>query len=184
MSSAIQIHGHRGCRGYYPENTIEGFKLALELGATAIELDIVVSKEKQLIVSHEPYMNHLFCQDKEGNQVSKDKEKEINLYKMTLSEIQQFDCGARTDTKYPEQKKVKTHKPSLEEVVAALPNHVFLNIEVKSEPQWYGTYQPETREYAGLVANFIEQHHLYSRCLVQSFDSNFLNDFHQLVGKK
>ena len=70
MSSTIQIHGHRGCRGYYPENTIEGFKLALELGATAVELDIVVSNEKQLIVSHEPYMNHLFCQDKEGNQVS------------------------------------------------------------------------------------------------------------------
>ncbi len=184
MHSTIQIHGHRGCRGYYPENTIEGFKLALELGATAVELDIVVSKDNELIVSHEPYMNHLFCQDIDGNQVSEEKGKEINLYNLTLSEIQQFNCGARIDNKYPEQIKVKATKPSLEEVVTALPDHTFLNIEVKSERQWYDTYQPETEEYARLVADFIAKHHLYSRCLVQSFDPQFLNDFYKQVGEK
>lgn len=184
MRSDFQIHGHRGCRGYYPENTIEGFKLALELGATAVELDVVISKENQLIVSHEPYMNHLFCQDGQGNPITKKEEKSINLYHLTVPEIQTYNCGARIDQRYPEQKKIKEFKPSLEEVIKALPHHVFLNIEVKSEQQWYGTYQPHTKEYARLVADFIEKHNLYSRCLVQSFDPQFLNDFYQLVGEK
>ena len=184
MQSEIQIHGHRGCRGYYPENTLKGDKKALQLGSTAVELDVVVSKDKRLVVSHEPYMNHLFCLKPDGSKITQDTEADFNFFEMKLAHIQEFDCGYRTDEKYPQQLQIKEHKPSLEEVVSALPADTFFNIEVKSEQQWYEIYQPDVKTYAKLVANFIEEHLLYNRCLVQSFDPRFLNAFKELVNDK
>lgn len=184
MLLTIQLHGHRGARGYYPENTIEGFKLALKLGATALELDVVVSKESQLIVSHEPYMNYLFCEDENGNSLTEIQGKNINLYQLTLAEIQTYNCGARTDNKYPQQQKVNEQKPSLEEVIKALPENTFFNIEVKSEKKWYDIYQPQPQKYAQLVADFIEKHELHQRCLVQSFDPVFLNNLYPISNEK
>ena len=46
-----KIYGHRGCRGLYPENTVNGFKKAIELGVDGIEFDVVVNKDSQLIIS-------------------------------------------------------------------------------------------------------------------------------------
>ncbi len=61
MDKKIEIHGHRGARGLYPENTIKGFIEAVKLGVDAIELDVVISKDEQVVVSHEEWMNDLFC---------------------------------------------------------------------------------------------------------------------------
>ena len=54
--------GHRGCRGTYPENTIEGFKKAIAYGADGIEWDIIVNKNNEIIISHEPYIDTTYCQ--------------------------------------------------------------------------------------------------------------------------
>lgn len=176
----MEIHGHRGCRGYYPENTIEGFLYAIELGATAIELDIVVSKDKQLIVSHEPWMNHLFCETPLGKRISEEEQLQYNLYEITVEEIQQYNCGARIDDKYPDQLRKFSVKPTLQKVVDVLkPFPTKINIEVKSEVGWYGTFQPQVEEYAQLVADFLERNNLYHKCMVQSFDVNFLNAFQE-----
>ena len=176
----MEIHGHRGCRGYYPENTIEGFLYAIELGATAIELDVVVSKDKQLIVSHEPWMNYLFCETPDGKRIDEKDQMNYNLYKMTVEEIQQYSCGARIDDKYPEQLRKFSVKPTLQKVVDVLkPFPVKINIEVKSEERGYGTYQPQVEEYAQLVVDFIEKNDLYHKCMIQSFDVIFLNEFHK-----
>ena len=56
-----KIYGHRGCRGLYPENTITGFEKAIELGVDGIEIDVVVNKDSQLIISHEPYIDTNYC---------------------------------------------------------------------------------------------------------------------------
>ena len=69
MGQKMQIYGHRGCRGLLPENTIVGFKKALDLGADGIEWDVVVNKEKKLIISHEPYIDTLYCQYNNGKKV-------------------------------------------------------------------------------------------------------------------
>ena len=54
----IEIHGHRGCRGLLPENTIPGFVKAIELGVDVLEFDVVITKDNEVLVSHEPFMNH------------------------------------------------------------------------------------------------------------------------------
>lgn len=181
----MEIHGHRGCRGYYPENTIEGFLYAVELGCTAIELDVVVSKDKQLVVSHEPWMNHLFCLTPTGDRIKASDEKSHNVYKMTLDEVQQYDCGRRIDDKYLDQLNKKSKKPSLQRVVDVLKGFdVKINIEVKSEKELYGEFQPHPQEYAELVHQFILDNDLNHKCMVQSFDVNFLNSFHALLNKE
>lgn len=180
----MEVHGHRGCRGYYPENTIEGFLFAVEMGCSAIELDVVVTKDKQLLVSHEPWMNYLFCTTPAGEGISKGEEGKYNIFDMTLEEAQMFGCGRRKDEAFPEQLKKKAKKPSLQRVLDVLkPFDVRINIEVKSEESWVGIFQPNVVEYATLLVNLIEENELYKTCMVQSFDRVFLNTFQPLLSK-
>ena len=54
-SDDFDIQGHRGCRGLMPENTIPAMLKALDLGVTTLEMDVVVSKDNKIVVSHEPW---------------------------------------------------------------------------------------------------------------------------------
>ena len=47
------ILGHRGASGYAPENTLEAFRLAMDMGADGFELDVHLSKDGELIVMHD-----------------------------------------------------------------------------------------------------------------------------------
>ncbi|MFM9986247.1 MAG: glycerophosphodiester phosphodiesterase family protein, partial [Flavobacteriales bacterium] len=89
----FDIQGHRGARGLKPENTIPAFLTALDSGVTTLELDVVITKDKEVIVSHEPWMSSAICSDPSGKPVSEKEEKKYNMYKMTYGQIKQFDCG-------------------------------------------------------------------------------------------
>ena len=53
----IQVFGHRGSSAYRPENTLEAFKLAFEMGADAIECDLIPTKDGELIIRHDNYLS-------------------------------------------------------------------------------------------------------------------------------
>ncbi|MGB5029473.1 MAG: glycerophosphodiester phosphodiesterase family protein, partial [Chitinophagaceae bacterium] len=61
-NTAIQTEfdkqGHRGCRGLLPENTVPAMLYALGMGVTTLEMDVVITKDKKVILSHEPFFNH------------------------------------------------------------------------------------------------------------------------------
>src|ERR1700757_4808979 len=116
-SGHIEIHGHRGARGYYPENTITSFIEAIKLGVTAIELDVVISKDMQVVVSHEAWMNEAFCSRPDGMEVESNSRAKYNLFKMKYEEIVKFDCGNRGNTEFPLQQPMPEHKPLLSEVI-------------------------------------------------------------------
>jgi len=80
---SLDLQGHRGMRGLFPENSILGFLKALELGVNTLELDIVMSGDTQLVVSHEPFISSAICQYPGGKQIPKEMEKELNMYHMT-----------------------------------------------------------------------------------------------------
>src|SRR5215204_1994850 len=61
--------GHRGCRGLMPENTIPAMIKALELGVTTLEMDAVITKDKQVILSHEPFFNHEIATQPDGKPI-------------------------------------------------------------------------------------------------------------------
>ena len=108
---ALDLQGHRGARGLMPENTIAGFIKAVDLGVTTLELDLSVTGDSQLIVSHEPYFSPEFCADTLGNRIKEDSI--INLYQLSYEEIKQFDCGSLAHPRFPDQEKFSvTNFPS------------------------------------------------------------------------
>ena len=69
MISNIDIQGHRGCRGLLPENALPAFKKAIELGVHTLEMDVVISKDNKVIVSHEPFMSRRICLKPSGEEI-------------------------------------------------------------------------------------------------------------------
>lgn len=150
MAQQPFFQGHRGCRGWLPENSIPAFQKALDLGVV-LEMDVCISKDGQVVVSHEPYMNALFCTKPDGTPVTKEEEKQLNLFEMNYAEIKQFDSGKRGNVNFPKQEKRATYKPLLSEVLTLAESYrkksgkpVYYNIEIKSDSSEYGISQPKT----------------------------------------
>jgi len=187
LAQKFDIEGHRGCRGLMPENTIPAFIKALDLGVTTLELDVCISQDGQVVVSHEPYMNALFCSKPDGSPVTKAEEKSLNLYNMPYSEIKKYDSGSRGNALFIEQQKIATFKPLLLDVFKACEQHIKLkklpkvqyNIEIKSEENEYGISQPKTvKEFSDLVYQEIIRQIAPERVVLQSFDFNVLKFWH------
>jgi glycerophosphoryl diester phosphodiesterase len=184
------IQGHRGARGYLPENTIESCCRAVELGADGLEIDVCVSADKQIIVSHEPFMSRLICAFPDGKAVN--TEGGVLLRNMTVSEIQQFDCGSRGNAQFSTQKPIKCFKPTLYELISGVHTFCeakklpkpFWNIEVKSHPKWYGRLVPTPTIFCKLLKDPLSHafslmersHHILpeNSFYVSSFDPFFL----------
>ncbi len=175
--------GHRGCRGLMPENSLPAFLKALEFPeVTTLELDLAVSKDNDLIVSHEPWFNPAICLQPNGDSIGGKDEEKFMIYKMGLSEIQAFDCGTKFNLRFPQQQKMKTQKPTLREVVEAVrskrPN-IRWNIEIKSQPAWDGLRHPPVEEFVQLVVAEIRELGLEKSSNVQSFDVRALQALHR-----
>ncbi|WP_372919184.1 glycerophosphodiester phosphodiesterase family protein [Salegentibacter sp.] len=186
-SIKVQVQGHRGDRGNFPENTIPAFISAVKKGAEVIELDVVISKDKKVVVSHEPFMHSLYVLTPLGDSISEENQENFNLYEMTYDSIRRFDVGSKGNRLFPEQQKQITYKPLLAEAIDSAENFikknnqesVKYNIELKSSENKYGTYQPEPKEFVKLVMEVIQDKNLRQKMNLQSFDVNILNEIHE-----
>lgn len=179
----FDLQGHRGARGLKPENTIPAFIEALNLGVTTIELDVVITKDKQVLVSHEPWMSAEICLTPNGEEIDKRVEKiKYNIFELNYDSIKQFDCGSIVNPKFPQQEKLKISKPLLRDVIFAVENHiknftqyeVDYNIEIKSAPEGDGKFHPSPEEFSDLVYSVIYQYLPLERVVIQSFDFRVL----------
>ena len=109
------IIAHRGASGEAPENTMDAFKLAWELGADGIEGDFHLTRDGHIVAIH----------DKDTNKVTKGKNKLI-VKKTNLQELQKIDVGSWKNEKY-----FKARIPTLEEVIDSLPMGKKFFIEIK-----------------------------------------------------
>lgn len=183
----FDLQGHRGARGMKPENTIPAFIVALDSGVTTIELDLAVTKDKQLVVSHEPWMNPAICLKPDKSSITTKDEKKFNLYKMTYEEIRGFDCGSKGNEKFPAQEKFKVAKPLLTDVIVAVEDHiknysqyeVDYNIEIKSSPEGDNKFHPTPEAFSDLVYTLIDQYLPWERIVIQSFDFRVLKYWHE-----
>lgn len=181
------IHGHRGARGHLPENTVPSFIKAMQDGAHCLEMDVVLSKDMQVVVSHEPWMHHAICTQPSGTPISAAYEKDFNLFKMNYEEIKKFDCGSLGNPRFPLQQKMKTYKPLLREVIEACDayaktNHLPLpiyTIEIKSLPAWEYIFHPEVKEFTENVYHVCKQHAVLHRTIFQSFDAGVIYHLEQ-----
>ncbi len=175
---AIDVQGHRGCRGLMPENTIPAFRKAIDLGVTTLELDLVISKDKQVIVSHEPFFSHEISITPQGEEITKTNEKEHNIYALNYSEIKTYDVGSRAHSRFSQQQKLKTYKPSFRDMVTDIEAYVtsqgkakpYYNIEIKRKPEMDDVFHPAAAEFARLVVDIVQELGIEERTYIQSFD--------------
>lgn len=169
----ILVHGHRGARAVLPENTIPAFEHAIEVGADFLELDLAVTRDNVLVVSHDPVLPKSLCTGGKGTRV---------IREMSFEELRAWDCGALKNPDFPEQKPVPgTRVPSLDEVLALSSRGSFgFNLETKISPL-HPNYTPSPEEFARLVLAAVRRHGLEKRALLQSFDFRTLHAMKRLA---
>ncbi|RFP64213.1 glycerophosphodiester phosphodiesterase [Hymenobacter lapidiphilus] len=177
-----EVHGHRGCRGLRPENTLPAFREALRLGVDAVELDVVVSADRQVVVSHEPWMSASICLLPSGAPIGPAEARQHNLYQLPYARIREYDCGRTRHPNFPEQQPAPAAKPLLREVVADLENltqqmgrtPVQYSVEIKSEPAHDGLFQPPPAELLALVLAELQALQILPRTTLLCFDKRIL----------
>ncbi len=182
----LDIQGHRGARGLMPENTIPAFLEAVRMGVTTIEMDVVISADGQVVVSHDPYLSHEFCLTKDGKEISEAEEKSYNLYRMNYEEIKGYDCGSKIHPRFPQQKKMKAYKPLLTEVIDSVEAYVKAhnltpvryNIETKISPDGDGVFHPAPDTVVALLMAIVKEKGIWDRTTIQSFDDRTLKILH------
>jgi len=103
----FDLQGHRGARGLEPDNTMKTFKNALNLGVNTLELDVVISKDKKIVISHEPWLNHKITLDPKGNKIPEEKALVFNIYKNKYKKIKSYYISSIRNPKFPKQQKTK-----------------------------------------------------------------------------
>jgi glycerophosphoryl diester phosphodiesterase len=178
----FDVQGHRGARGLKPENTIPSFIEALNQGVTTVELDLAITKDRQVVVSHEPWMSAAICLQPEGTPITPEEEKKFNIYQLTYEQVSRFDCGSKGNARFNEQEKMKATKPLLSAVIAAVEDHiksytlyeVDYNIELKSLPAGDNLFHPVPEEFCDLVYQVLNEYLPLNRVVIQSFDFRVL----------
>jgi len=143
------------------------FEYAIEQGVDALEMDVAVTKDDVLVISHDPVLNPEICRGLGGSRV---------IRELTFLELKMWDCGSLVNPHFPKQTPVPgTRVPALEEVLALASRGPFLfNIETKifkDQPR----YTPSPERFAELLLRAIDRHKLRSRVIVQSFDFRTLH---------
>jgi glycerophosphoryl diester phosphodiesterase len=183
----FDLQGHRGAMGIKPENTIPAFLAALDYGVTTLELDVVISKDRRVVVSHEPWMLSEICLQPDGSRIPKGEQTGFNIYQMNYEVVKQFDCGSLGNSLFPDQEKRISHKPLLKEVIQAVEDkirsfslyEVDYNIEIKSRPDGDNRYHPTPEVFSDLVYKLIDEYLPWERVIIQSFDFRILKYFHK-----
>jgi len=156
------VHGHRGAAALRPENTIPSYQEAIRAGADYIEMDVAVTGDNVLVISHDPVINLDICTGAGGKRP---------IHELTLEQVRQYDCGSLTLKKFPRQVAVPgTRIPTLDEVLdLSKSSAIKFNIEIKSDPKW-NNYTLPPDELSKRVVDAVRKHQLEKRVLIQSFD--------------
>lgn len=165
--SKILVQGHRGARAMRPENTIPAFEYAIGVGADVLELDMAVTKDNVIVVSHDPYLHPPVCSGPQPK---------ATIHELTLAQVREWDCGKIQNPGFAKQTPIAgTRMPMLDEVFDLAPRGDFwFNIETKSFPD-HPELTPPPDEFARMVLAVVRKHKLENRVLLQSFDFRTLH---------
>ena len=183
----FDIQGHRGARGLMPENSIPAFLLALDSGVNTLEMDVVITRDNQVVLSHEPWMAAALCLLPNGDTILTKDVRKYNIYKMNYAEVKQWDCGSMGLPDFPQQRKQAVAKPLLREEIIAVEDHiksftryeVDYNIEIKSTPAGDNKNHPRPEVFSDLVYKLVDDYLPWERVVIQSFDFRVLRYWHE-----
>ena len=189
----IQVYAHRGLRAFAPENTMPAYAAMLKVGADWADMDVVLTKDGEVLVSHDPVLNPDLVRDENGKFIGQSKEsvmhgpKEeraayIGKYRvkgMTLTELRKFDVGRLNPQSayakfFPDQVPADgTRMPTLAEVVRfvnrATGNRMGFQIEMKTDPT-HPEFSADPVAFATAVAKVLKAEKIVDRAEIQAFD--------------
>lgn len=170
-AESVQVHGHRGARASRPENTIPAFEFAIAAGADALELDMAVTKDNVIVISHDPILHAPVCSGPQAKAI---------IHELTLEQVKQWDCGGIQSPEFATQQTAPgTRMPTLDEVFQLASKGKFLfNIETKIFPKRSSGPEltPSPEDFVKLVLEKIRKYHLEDRVILQSFDYRTLRE--------
>lgn len=177
-----EIHGHRGCRGLRPENTLPAFLHALTLGVDVLELDVVISADHQVVVSHEPWLSARLGTGPHGEHIDPCQERTYNIFQLPYATVRRCVVGAQALANFPEQLLIPSYRPLLSEVLQATETAcqqlgrapVRYAVELKSDPAGDEVFHPKPSPFVELVAAELLAAGVQSRTTLLSFDLRIL----------
>jgi len=187
----FDVQGKAGARGIMPENTIQGMLKALDLGLSTLEMDAVISKDKQVVLSQEPYFNNEISLQPNGKAITLKNQKDFNIYKMNYDEIKKFDVGSKVHSRFPGQMKFKVSKPLLAETIDEVEAYVkahkltkpVYSIETKTIKNGDNEFHPEPAEFVDLIMDVVNAKKISKRVIIESFDMRTLQYLHEKYPK-
>lgn len=187
QNSFFEIQGHRGSRGLMPENTIPAFKRAIDEGVHTLELDVVISKDHKVVVSHDPFFNPDISTGPGGQAITESTQG--NLFLINYKQIKKYDVGLRGNPNFLEQEKIKVSKPLLSQMLKEVEAYakkkgvapLLYNIELKSLEEEYNISQPAVDIFSDLAHNVIFKILPAERVTIQSFDFNILQHWRKKI---
>lgn len=172
----IHIHGHRGARGIFPENTMKGFEFTLSIGVNIIELDILVTADGIPVITHNPRLMAASTREKDGSWLENDSEL---ISKITFSELENYDIGGLREhteygARYPEQAffdniRVPKFSDLCEYINKQEADDIWLNVEIKSDPR-HPENTPPIPQFVEKILTPIRDAGLEMHTILQSFD--------------
>ena len=150
-----------------------------------------ISKDKQVVLSQEPYFNHEISLSPNGKPITFKAEKNHNIFKMNYEEIKTYDVGSKPHPRFLGQQKFKTYKPLLSEVIDSVEYYVKTrrlakpdySIETKLIPKGDLEFQPDPATYVELIMEVVKQKKIEKRVIIQSFDIRTLQYLHEKYPK-
>jgi glycerophosphoryl diester phosphodiesterase len=187
----FDLEAHRGGRDVRPENTLYSYAYAIELGATSIECDMQLTKDGQILMSHNPILNSDITRDENGNYIENNK---YDIRLMTVDELKKFDvgvmdpnCGEYYDLHGKTQFTYDAKIPTLEELMQLIQSYgdknIVLNIETKSYPDPASAgykNNADPKKFVEVFNNIVKKYDMEDRVVLQSFDWQTLIEMKKL----
>ena len=185
----FSAEAHRGGRGLMPENTIIAMLDAMNYPQiTTLEMDTHITKDNQVVVTHDDYLSPGFMLTPEGKEIPASDAKKYAVYQMDYKYLKTFDIGTKVNVGFKQQKKIKTYVPLLADLIDSVQKEIklkgkkqlFYNIETKCAPAGDNVVNPTPDVFVKLLMDVIEKKKIIPFVVIQSFDKRTI----QLINQK
>ena len=180
------VQAHRGGMGLCPEESLAAMLNAVDLGVNTLEMDLCITQDKEVILSHDKYFHHRYATRPDGTPVLAGEPK-VYLWTLPYEEILKWDVGSKPNPDWPEKHCQPAVKQRAAEVIDAVEAYckekglppMKYNIEIKSDPDYDGGVEgrdwPEYHEFTDLCMKMLDERGLGDRLIIQCFDERALN---------
>ena len=185
----VDVQAHRGGMGLMPENTLAAMLNSVDLGVNTLEMDLVVTSDGKVVLSHDVHFHHRYSTRPDGSAVEKGQPKEY-IWTMPYDSVLKYDVGVKYNEDWPEKKCILAVKQLASEVIASVEEYtkkkglkpMKYNIEIKSREDdngLEGVCWPDYKTFVDYCAPVLQNCGLGKRLIIQSFDPRALNYLHE-----